>query len=109
MLSHHDVARLNVAVYDTDVVRRLQRRGDLLDDEQRTLNAQGAHGLQFRSKRWPVHIFHDEETDRRSVIPVDLPKVEDGDYARMTYGAGSPSFAPKPLTKLVVIGVLGAQ
>ena len=65
--AEEDILRLQVAVHDAAHVRRLQPRGDLLDDEERLLQAQRRRAVQASAQALAVEELEDE---------VGLPVVE---------------------------------
>src|SRR5581483_11818765 len=104
VVTHQDVAGLDVAVDDAGIVGRLQRERDLADHVERPVDRQPALARQDARQRLAVDELHDEvgESVRLAVV------VDVGD-AGVRQRRGGPGLGAEPLHETRLAGDLRAQ
>ena len=100
-----DVVRLEVAVDDLAVVRRLQGLADLDEDGARDLQQHGSVGKHQILKRLPVQELHDEVV---AVVVGDV-EVEDLEDVVVADDVDRARLVEEAIDDLLVVGVLRVQ
>src|SRR4051794_35471107 len=103
-----DVARLDVAVYDAGLVRRLQRICRLRDHRQGAVNVECTLASEHCRQRLARDELHHEGGEWCVVVRC-LAVVENGRDVRIGKGGGMLRLSTEPLDEVGVAGVLGAQ
>lgn len=91
-----DVARLEIAVHDAGLVRRLQRQAHRLEDVERVLRRQPALGLKESVEGHPLEILHHVKRPAAG----ELADVVDLDDARVAKEANHLDLTHEPLDHL---------
>jgi hypothetical protein len=101
----HDVVGLQVAMHDPQLVRGVQRVGDLARDRDGALGLELPLACEYRRKRLAVHILHHDVGDPLR----GLAEVVDGCDVRVVHPTRARSLAPEATGGVEIVGELAAH